>query len=133
MKRFIEQQYEAYLKDVIKSLGHKNVTDNFELDKLGKKLFGAQFIGVFARDEMPRNHGDKLFIVNQSKRSSGGTHWLAISGDLVYDSFGRNLGFGMKRTEKDAEQDVLEDNCGQRCMAWLCVAYVYKNKLAKLV
>jgi hypothetical protein len=74
-------------------------------------------------------------IVNNDASYQKGEHWIACCYDapnnriLVYDSFGRktnNLVPQLRRlypnivdAEYDAEQKYSEDNCGQRCLAFL--------------
>ena len=41
-----------------------------------------------------------------------GTHWFAVYDGYVYDPFGDDQ-------SKSAEQKDSEDNCGQRCVAYL--------------
>ena len=113
-------------------IGHVNTTGEDELRDAGQSLFGVRFQGVYAADELtvPRMLLDKqCCICNLSPRSSGGSHWIALAQDgddlLVYDSFGRVVADGaVLHTEDDAEQDILQMNCGQRCLSWL---YIYQN------
>ena len=113
-----------------------NITGEDELKSCGRKLFGTRFRGVFASDEIPRTFKSRQSaIVNLDPRSSGGSHWIAmvttVKDNIVYDSFGRDVladqlacrGPGVRYTEDDAEQHIYENNCGQRCLAWLCVYY----------
>ncbi len=112
-------------------IGHRNTTGEDELLLAGRKLFGSMLQGVFAADELtvPRMLLNRqCCIVNLDERSSAGSHWIALAQDrrniLVYDSFGRHVVDGdVLHTEEDAEQHVLELNCGQRCLAWLLVFY----------
>lgn len=84
-----------------------------ELRRAGRALFGQKFNGVFAADErFPESTG--YSIVNTKARRTGGEHWLAFANGLMYDSFGRDK-------SGDAEQHVAQKDCGQRCLAWLCV------------
>ena len=118
------------------AIGHSGVTGEDELSMLGRRLFGPRFIGVFAIDELPstRAGGGGMLICNLDTREQPGSHWVAIADDWMYDSFGRSLGFsGMHNPEDDSEQDVREENCGQRSLAWLCVYYVYGPKGAKFI
>lgn len=120
----------------IESPLHKATTDSIELDSLGTQLFGARFGGVSARDEPPpfNTIKKKLIICNLDKRNSKGSHWVAMGDSLVYDSFGRSLDFkDFKQTDEDIEQLLFEQNCGQRCLAWLCVCFVYGRKGAALI
>ena len=110
-------------------IGHVNTTGEDELRDAGQSLFGVRFQGVFAADEMtvPRMLLDKqCCICNLSPRSSGGSHWIALAQDgddlLVYDSFGRVVADGdVLHTENDSEQGKWQMNCGQRCLAFLCI------------
>lgn len=113
--------YTVLLSHIERKLG-KGVTSSTQLDHEGKSLFGREWGGVFASDE-PWQTAKGYRIVNLDKRRQQGSHWVAVAGRLLYDSFGRKhiLGPSMnfEDTERDAEQLVEEDNCGQRCLAWL--------------
>ena len=87
-------------------------TGEHELRRAGRALFGQAFNGVFAADERFPEAG--YSIVNTKARRTGGEHWLAIANGLMYDSFGRDA-------SGDAEQHIAQKDCGQRCLAWLCV------------
>ena len=87
-------------------------TSEGELRRAGKALFGEKFNGVFAADERFPEAG--FSIVNTKARRTGGEHWLAYANGNMYDSFGRDQ-------SGDAEQHVVQKDCGQRCLAWLCV------------
>ena len=52
---------------------------------------------------------------------------------MAYDSFGRDVGFNRQMTDPDAEQDIIEVNCGQRCVAWLCVYHTMGANYAKYI
>ena len=72
-----------------------------------------------------------MAIFNLDKRNQPGSHWCAVVKDkrhyIIYDSFGRTIPLKQKNnimTDKDAEQDITEQNCGQRCIAWLVVVAV---------
>ena len=119
-----------------------NITGEDELKSCGRKLFGKSFRGVFASDELPRTFKSRQSaIVNLDPRSSGGSHWIAMVAHqaapsegqvqdremVVYGSFGRDVLAdqlpGVQYTEDAVEQGFYENNCGQRCLAWLCVYY----------
>ena len=102
-----------------------------ELDRVGSAMFGDKYIGTFAYDQWNHTkHGYQ--IINLDVSTKPGSHWIAMHNDgqnmLVYDSFGREVIpadtdglIKIHHTENDAEQDILENNCGQRCLAWLKV------------
>jgi hypothetical protein len=117
------KQYEAALNIFEKTLGNV-VTYSNDLDAVGKHVWGKKFKGVFSSDEkIPKGYS----IVNTDKRSEPGTHWLAVCGDIIYDSFGRKIHklskdlAQFKNTELDAEQTAKEENCGARCLAFIFV------------
>ncbi len=128
-----------------------------ELAKLGKKLFGNKFKGVYASNEVKDlKETDKgYFIFNLDKRDEPGSHWLGIvktpKGIMIYDSFGRpskqiipsvfTLGHSISGkpklritdTEDDAEQLITEENCGSRAMSFLKVYDDYGPEIASLI
>ena len=71
-------------------------------------------------------------IVNLDKHDMPGSHWVAMADSMVYDSFGRDVGLG-ETTERDVEQGRREDNCGQRCVAFLCVYHAYGPEIAYFI
>lgn len=103
------------------------------LARSGKDMFGSKFIGVFSRDTLPDIPNNHYAIVNNKKQSQEGEHWIALAhldGDLVaYDSFGRSSKKLLndvpitKDTDHDAEQKDSQNDCGNRCLAWLRVVY----------
>ena len=63
---------------------------------------------------------------------------------MFYDSFGRNdteiipnlkySGNGkIINTDDDTEQEIMEENCGARCLAWLCLYDEYGEDTAILI
>ena len=122
-------------------MGHSSTTGEDELKEMGLNLFGDLFRGVYAADELtvPRMLLTKqCCVVNMDERESSGSHWIALAQDgddlLVYDSFGRSVVDGdVIHTENDPEQSISEMNCGQRCLAWLCVFQRFGGDAALLV
>ena len=129
-----DKHYEAFLKDVERVIGHSDVTFSTTLHDLCVYLFQHKFMGVFAKDRLPRQIKGYA-IANLDSSDEPGSHWVAIGDNVIYDSFGRSLkGFGSRvRTEEDAEQGMLESNCGQRCIAWLLVFDNFGIEEAKLI
>ena len=132
--------YASILAKIEKIMGSE-MTYEDELNNAGKSLLGDKFRGVYAANELtvPRMLLDKqCCICNLDPRPSGGSHWVALAEDgddlLVYDSFGRVVAEGdVLHTENDAEQHVSEMNCGQRCLAFLCVFQQLGGDAALLV
>lgn len=98
-----------------------------------KKMRQYRFIGVYPRNKIPShtNIGDCLIFNNKSKI---GEHWLALVHGhkhiYVYDSFGRskeffNLSDVYKMTDPKPEQNIYEENCGARCLAWLMTCDIF--------
>lgn len=125
------EEYNFFLKEIQKELGN-GITDNDTLMKAGKELFGNDFLGVFPSDKEPKKmYDNQCCIINVDKSGQIGSHWMSIfyknGKRYLYDSFGRNFNkliknrnIGGQMTENDAEQKEVEENCGQRSLAWLC-------------
>ena len=125
----------SYTK-VVKLIGHDNTTHNVELDRVGKKLIGKKFIGVFASDAYPKFDGSESYcIVNLSKTNTNGTHWVARmckrNTILWYDSFARKIssliptsrGVDTSLAPSSMDQEVEQMDCGQRSLAALYVGF----------
>ncbi len=152
MKRIFKISYFVFLKSFLKTfflkdmymevynslvsllssvLGNKT-TNNRQLGRVGRQLFGNEFLGVFPRDKIPVFPKGKSFCIINTDTSDGrGVHWtgLACQGRRVYgyDSYGRDINKllnvkGVVNSDmSDKEQRTLERNCGQRVMSWLLV------------
>lgn len=136
-----KSKYNQYLAIITKNF-HNNTSTNVELNKLGKEIFGKQFIGVYSIDTIPSYKNDKTLIFNLDTSDKPGSHWCGLyylnDNIYIYDSFARsskqilknkikNLKWIKKKykiilTNSKSDQKVSETNCGQRCLAWLCVA-----------
>ena len=115
-KKRSDAVYEQALRKVMDVIGHDGTTERLELKRAGQTLLGPKLRGVFANSEAPDALRPGEMMVNTGEPGAG-EHWLAVvydaAGDVVYDS----LGGGM--TDPDAEQDPLDEDCGQRALAWL--------------
>lgn len=147
-KKQIEADYNKILKDLEKKYGSKE-TNNFQLLKIGKKLFGNRFKGVYASDRIPVLKKGEFSIVNLDDSNKPGSHWIAIAREnnkmsYIYDSFGRKTykilpelfqsGNGIVlETENDAEQNESEENCGQRCLSALMIYKKYGGQGFKYI
>ena len=146
---FFENVYRENLSTIERLVGHKNVTYLDELLYWGKILFNTErsrpFKGVFAKDQKwyspSEDEGKWYAIVNLDSSGQGGSHWIGIAyekhtGLMFYDSFGRNSRrifpsqYQFLNTDPDAEQHMKEENCGQRCLAWLKLYHDYGPEAA---
>lgn len=134
MKEVVESVYKVILRIVEMKMGN-DFTMNTQLDEYMKDCNYEGYLGAF-----PRTLG--LEIVDDLKigecliintKDAPGEHWCALymfpSGNTIfYDSFGRTFeelfrqDDGIGNTEDDREQELIEQNCGQRCIAWLLLA-----------
>lgn len=109
-------------------------TTTTQLDQVGRALFLRKWAGVFARDEAYPLKG--YCIVNLDASYEDGSHWIAVANGATYDTFGRcGLLPGGLACAGDGvpDQKISEKNCGQRCIAWLCVHQVFGIKGANLI
>lgn len=126
----------------------RTTTDNFELMRIGRQLFGRKFAGVYSSDQRPALSKKAPYaILNTKPASSGGEHWVALArvpstGKLMhYDSFGRShrelfpdrWEDRAVDTELDAEQDERTTECGQRSIAWLLLFDQLGPSAAKMI
>ena len=146
-----EKLYNTKVKEIQNNLKKKGTTFLDELNRLGKKMFGIKFRGVYPSDKIPPlNDLSSYCILNLDKSDQPGSHWIAVAksprGDYsyCYDSFGRSntdiiptlkkSGNGrIIDTDYDANQKTSEMNCGQKCLGWLYMFYVYGEDVAKLI
>jgi len=138
----IEKIYNEYVKKIISIFGNKETTTTI-LNNIGYKLFKNKYKGTYASNQVPLlNNKQPYCIINVDKSNMQGSHWVAVAYKnkkvYVYDSFGRKTKsliphFRYKiyqDTEYDPEQNKSEDNCGQRCLAWLLIFDKYGPKKA---
>lgn len=144
-----EMIYNHILNNIVEPLTGNKSTYMDELKAVGRKLLGIKFKGVYAADKIPiLNDLKKYCILNLDRTGMPGSHWIALAkvknNTYVYDSFGRqntkiipNLRFSgngrIVDVDRDAEQDKKEQNCGARCIAWLCVVEKWGMDMAKLI
>ena len=131
---------QAYNK-VVKLIGHDGTTHNVELNRVGRKMIGQKFIGVFASDAYPKFDGRESYcIVDLSKTNTNGTHWVARmckrNTILWYDSFARKIssliptshGEDTSLVASSMDQEVEQMDCGQRSLAALYVGFEFGLK-----
>ena len=140
--------YDRYVTMICGKMGD-DITYENELKTMVKQSpFKGKFKGVHPRDKMEKiikniknkKSNDQYHIFNLDTRAQGGSHWCGcvISKGIahIYDSFGRKI--HVKKPAKhsdlsDREQDVAENNCGQRCVAWLLTCHNHTLDKAMLI
>jgi hypothetical protein len=150
MDEYANVLYRRLLVIVNRCIGHREVTSNFELHKCASRLMKAapnRFLGVFAADRFPSQarSGD-VWIANLDTHDKPGSHWVGVlqrkDDLLIYDSFGRSNGTifkghgrlsAMKSTDRDAEQKVEQNDCGQRSLAWILLVSYFGQKYGKYI
>lgn len=145
-ERKAEKIYNNVTNKISKMLGHNGTTFDQELHRMGKKLFGVKFKGVFTSDKIPKlNELSPYAIVNLDRSGEPGSHWVAIAKKnnemVIFDSFGRTKeilpmayysGNGrLIYPDNDPNQRVLETNCGQKSLSWLYVYDTYGWNVAR--
>jgi NDP-sugar pyrophosphorylase family protein len=150
-EKHVELMYNKILKDIISLVGD-DVTYLSELEKVGKKLFGVKFKGVFPSNHIPKlNDLSPYAILNLDTSKQSGSHWIAIAKHphknetLIYDGFARKgrtiikslyySGNGriIDSDLKDSEQTVSENSCGARAITFLMVLDKFGWDAAKLI
>jgi hypothetical protein len=122
---------------------HQQAMYNDEINAIcaNHPLLSQHYVGCFSRDQLNNkitsnaSKNNKCFIVNNQTIKNGGEHWIAVWGNTVYDSFGRNVKRmnakfqrmfkGFKNAKRNDEQFILEANCGQRCIVYLILCAMY--------
>ena len=132
-KEGVETLYRRVLGGILRKVRHSQAMSDTEIYPIGLELLGSKFIGVYARGEIDTNirrpYGT-CYILNTTARKSKGEHWLAIWHDsnnqpILFDSFARDRilpDFQGRKTDRDIDQEDWQNSCGQRCLAFLCVA-----------
>lgn len=124
-----EQRYNELVEEMREKVG-SGITSGKQLKRVAEQL-SPRFVGIFDRDEkLPRTSKKPIYAIkNTETRKNGGEHWLGVirqpGEDLIYDSFGRQVfsnGLPLQTTERDAEQEIHEEDCGARVLAWLALA-----------
>jgi hypothetical protein len=135
--------YNKYLNEIKNVLGDKTTT-NIQINQYCFNNIKG-YKGCFPYDLMPKLKNNQCVIINIDDSTQSGTHWVGIykkdNTQYCYDSFGRNIvkiipklnQLIFKNSDLDAEQDVDEQDCGQRCISWLKVCNKYGIGQALLI
>jgi hypothetical protein len=146
-----EQLYNHILTKQIYPLVGDKSTYMDDLDRVGRKLLGIKFKGVFPSDKIPKLNDLKPYcILNLDKSTESGSHWISLAkipnenSSLCYDSFGRNnkkiipslqkSGNGtIQDTDRDAEQEITQEDCGARSLGFLVLLDKYGVDVARMI
>ena len=106
-----------------------------QLWKIGKKLIGDKFLGVFPLDRIPYNcilQYGSCYITNTQTSNLPGQHWIAIYANKmihVFDPLGAHYPpYLVRRLQSSGRpicyhwepiQDPNSTTCGQHCLIWL--------------
>ena len=147
-----EKLYNYVLTQVEDKLTNKT-TNNEQIDKFCNKYLKDDYIGCYPADYKINDNilkYKKYVIYNLSKSNEAGTHWVSVIFDynnktiIFYDSYGRNnknifyhlqkmyKKYKILNSEKDAEQTLLETNCGARSCSFLICHKIVGNEVLKI-
>ena len=135
----IEKIFRKLVKKYNKILGSKGTWSDV-LDKLGRKLYGKKFCGVYDQATLPWakiKRSKCLYGIFNNDYSDNGEHWLSfvVKGKQVYiwDSFGRSIDdivpelqrqlrgqrIRYRMSDRDSNQKDSQKDCGSRCFSFL--------------
>ena len=152
-ERYAEYLYNYILKNIVEPILGNKSTYLSNLNKLGQKMLGSKFHGVYPSDKIPKlTQNTPYAILNLDKTGEPGSHWVAIAKSknntntsYVYDSFARKSktiipslfqsGNGkIKNIDiSDIEQRITEENCGSRAISFLLLFDKWGEDVAKLI
>lgn len=135
----IKDSYNKALMKISDTLGTNSETNTDQLNNIAMSLFGNKYGGTLPYDELPHVKNDnKYYIINTHPSYKNGEHWMAVSKNLMYDSFGRTSDDLSKyvpnrkvaqTVNDDRNQSYSEKNCGQRSLAFLVAHALYGDKV----
>ena len=148
----ILEEYNKNLMYIDDILNKSTVTNNLELHKLGKLLFGELFIGVYSADKFPKYiKNNQMFIINNKSSKSTGEHWIAFIKSsknkdrkpklYAYDSFSRDVHslspyFKNRKfinANNNRDQSMVESDCGQRAISYLISFFKHGDKVMSII
>jgi hypothetical protein len=145
----MSHNYHYYLTQVVQPILGNGVTEDWQLEAMGRMLFGRRFQKVVMSDQfhgVTKNNPYAIINMSPQRLHDGGTHWIAAAWHsqgqtLIYDSFGSMHSLPEDIAKKfgsvqiltsHAQQHVDEENCGQRCLAWLILYDVFPKQAIKM-
>ena len=140
----ILKSFDNTLMQIEDILGDKT-TNNLQLFKLGKMLFGDRFVNVFCSDDNITLKNNEMCVINTDPHNKPGLHWLALykyrNVYYVFDSFGRDVKtlskyFKYKKwcnIEFNRIESYKSSSCGELCLTWLLIFDKYKLKIINVI
>jgi len=122
----VRSQYERILDQVLGRYG-ENTTSTGELEEM-LRYYRLTPCEVGSKTDFERSaDGDQNarppFGIYNTDRAPPGTHWFAVYEGYVYDPLGDDA-------SRTPEQATEEDNCGQRCVAYLILCKKLKSAVS---
>ena len=108
------QAYRPHLTAAKRAVGHARTTSNIELEDAMKRLGLSPGVVTHECEVRRLKRQGKLprFVIANIMCKPPGQHWVAYYKGVKYDPLGKDR-------SGDAEQEKVETNCGQRCIAYL--------------
>lgn len=106
--------YDVFFKKAMRVVGHSGSTTSSELTKAMNRL-GVQpnlVCTICEVNKMKEKGTLPPFVIANIMCKPPGEHWVAYYKGYKYDPLGKD-------SSKSAEQNKVEENCGQRCVAYL--------------
>ena len=134
-KKQVQHLYEYALLEVQKDMG-TGITSDEQLNDYCRFL--QDFRGSHAWDKIPKLKNMQSCIANLDTSKQSGSHWVALfkykDNIYMFDSFDRKISnFIRVDIDKPVMQKPKEEDCGQRCIAFLAlVASIGLNDTLKL-
>ena len=122
-KKEVQHLYEFTLNQIQKDLG-SGITSDEQLEDYC--TFLPKFRGIHAWDKTPKLKNLECCIINLDTSDQPGSHWVALykykTKTYMFDSFDRKIS-SFRKIEIDSavRQKPKEEDCGQRCIAFLAL------------
>ena len=110
----ILQDYDSHFAKAKRVVGHGKTTSNVELQKALNYL-GLKPNKVCTECDVAKMRSNGTlppFVIANTMCTPPGQHWVAYYKGYKYDPLGKD-------SSQSAEQNNVETNCGQRCVAYL--------------
>ena len=114
---------------------------NSQIDDILKRKLGRQYIGCFARNDLPKTLINGSYVINLDDKFSSGTHWTCMKVTdkeiLYFDSFGFICPNEIIERKNDRDifystheiQNIKSVGCGFYCIYFLCELHKNRDKV----